>query len=87
MHATAYVAPSGARVFNGSTFAYGCFLVRRCPSNLGMPAQSVASRRVVTTMVANVTNWVGRGTIAVRSDVSAPELRVAVPNHQLATDD
>jgi hypothetical protein len=87
MHATAYVAPSGARVFNGSTFAYGCFLVRRCPSNLGMPAQSVASRRVVTTMVANVTNWVGRGTIALRSDVTAPELRVAVPNHRLATDD
>lgn len=87
MHATAYVAPSGARVFNGSTFAYGCFLVRRCPSNLGMPAQSVESRRVVTTMVTNVTNWVSRGTIVVPGGAAAPELRVAVPNHQLAEDD
>lgn len=85
MHSTAFVAPSGARVFNGSTFAYGCFLVRRCPSNLGIPAQSVESRRVVTTMVTNITNWVGRGTIGVTG--GAPELRVAVPNHPLATDD
>ncbi|MET9275264.1 N,N-dimethylformamidase beta subunit family domain-containing protein [Kribbella sp. NPDC003557] len=87
MHATAFVAPSGARVFNGSTFTYSCFLVRRCPSNLGMPAQSVASRRVVTTMVTNVTNWVGRGTLIVPSGAAAPELRVAVPNHDLALDE
>ena len=78
------VAPSGARVFNGSTFTYGCFLVRRCPSNLGMPAQSVASRRVVTTMVTNVTSWVSRGTITVPGGAAAPELRIAVPNHELA---
>ncbi|WP_141855978.1 N,N-dimethylformamidase beta subunit family domain-containing protein [Kribbella jejuensis] len=86
MHATAFVAPSGARVFNGSTFAYGCFLVRRCPSNLGIPAESVASRQVVTTMVANIANWVGRG-ILTASAATTAELRVAVPRQSLAVGD
>ncbi|WP_329482752.1 hypothetical protein OG555_11180 [Kribbella sp. NBC_01484] len=89
MHATAFIAPSGARVFNGSTFTYSCFLLRRCPSNLGIPTPSVASRRAVTTMVTNITNWVGRGTIrtpASTAAAAAAELRAAVPQQQLEVD-
>jgi hypothetical protein len=82
MHATAFVAPSGARVFNGSTFAYGCFLVRRCPSNWNIPTPSAASQQAVTVMVNNVTDWVGRGTIKPPVDTAAA-LRVAVPQQQL----
>ncbi|NUR98497.1 MAG: hypothetical protein HOV67_24985 [Kribbellaceae bacterium] len=88
MHATAFVAPSGARVFNGSTFTYGCFLLRHCPSIYAIPAPSVASRRAVTTMVSNVTNWVGRGTIRTPTGTAAAaELRVAVPDQKVAADD
>ncbi|MEV6890860.1 N,N-dimethylformamidase beta subunit family domain-containing protein [Kribbella sp. NPDC051137] len=86
MNVTAFVAPSGARVFNGSTFTYGCFLVRRCPSNLRVPVPSVASRRVVTTMVTNVANWVSRGALATSASASAPALTVTVPDAQLPTD-
>ncbi|MEU4289785.1 N,N-dimethylformamidase beta subunit family domain-containing protein [Kribbella sp. NPDC026596] len=82
MHATAFVAPSGARVFNGSTFAYGCFLVRRCPSNWNIPTPSAASQQVVTIMVNNITDWVGRGTIKPPVDTAAV-VRVAVPQQQL----
>ncbi|MGW1344553.1 N,N-dimethylformamidase beta subunit family domain-containing protein [Kribbella sp. NPDC002412] len=83
MHATAFTAPSGARVFNGSTFVYGCFLVRRCPANWGIPAQSAASQQVVATMLTNITNWAGRGTIRIPPDPVAPVLRAAVPKHEL----
>ena len=65
MHTTTYTAPSGARVLNGSTFAYGCFLVRRCPSNWAVPAPDVPSQQAVGTIVANITEWVSNGTIAV----------------------
>ncbi|WP_406047727.1 N,N-dimethylformamidase beta subunit family domain-containing protein [Kribbella sp. NBC_00889] len=82
MHATAFIAPSGARVFNGSTFAYGCFLVRRCPSNWNIPAPSAASQQIVTVMVNNITDWVGRGTITPPDDTAAAA-RVAVPQQQL----
>ncbi|MEV4264960.1 N,N-dimethylformamidase beta subunit family domain-containing protein [Kribbella sp. NPDC049584] len=90
MHATVFIAPSGARVFNGSTFTYSCFLLRRCPSNLRIPTPSVASRRAVTTMVTNITNWVGRGTIRTPAGpatvAATAELRAAVPQQRLALD-
>jgi hypothetical protein len=85
MHTTTYTAPSGARVLNGSTFAYGCFLVRRCPSNWTVPTPSDASQRTVATMVANLTEWVSRGTIAVPADTVAADMQVAVPQYQLHT--
>ncbi|MDX2969203.1 N,N-dimethylformamidase beta subunit family domain-containing protein [Kribbella solani] len=85
MQATAYTAPSGARVMNGSTFAYGCFLVQRCPSNWTVPAPSVASQQAVATIVANITEWVSRGDITVPSGTSAAKVRVAVPKHPLQT--
>jgi hypothetical protein len=87
MHATAFTAPSGARVFNGSTFAYGCFLVRRCPANWDVPTPSTASQQVVATMLANVTTWVGRGTIQLPANTAAASLRVGVPKHAIAVDD
>lgn len=85
VHVTAYTAPSGARVMNGSTFAYGCFLVRRCPSNWTVPAPDAASQRAVATMVGNITEWVSRGSIDVPADTLAANVRVAVPKHKLAT--
>ncbi|TCC58182.1 hypothetical protein E0H73_28080 [Kribbella pittospori] len=85
MHTTAYTAPSGARVVNGSTFAYGCFLVRRCPSNWTVPAPSVASQQAVGTIVGNITEWVSKGTIQVPADTTAAAIRVAPPKHTLQT--
>jgi hypothetical protein len=83
MHTTAYVAPSGARVVNGSTFAYGCFLVRRCPSNWTVPAPSAASQQTAGVMVANIAEWVSRGTIQIPSDTTLAQVRVAVPKFTL----
>jgi hypothetical protein len=83
MQATAYTAASGARVLNGSTFAYGCFLVRRCPSNWTVPAPDAPSQQAVGTMVANLTEWVSRGAIAVPADTSIAAVRVAVPKQPL----
>jgi hypothetical protein len=85
MHATAYTAPSGARVMNGSTFAYGCFLVRRCPSNWTVPAPDATSQKAVATIVGNITQWVSQGTINVPADTTAASMRVAVPKHTLQT--
>jgi hypothetical protein len=83
MHATTYTAPSGARVFNGSTFAYGCFLVARCPSNWAVPTPSATSRQVVGTMVANIAEWVSRGQLVVPNDTAV--LRATVPKQALAS--
>ncbi|HET6987759.1 MAG TPA: N,N-dimethylformamidase beta subunit family domain-containing protein [Kribbella sp.] len=80
--ATAFTAPSGARVFNGSTFAYGCFLVRRCPSTWNVPAPSAASQQVATIMINNITDWVGQGTIKPPVDTVAA-MRVAVPEQSI----
>jgi hypothetical protein len=85
MHTTAYTAPSGARVVNGSTFAYGCFLVQRCPSNWTVPAPDTDSQKAVATIVANITQWVSQGTINVPADTTAATMRVAVPKHPLQT--
>jgi hypothetical protein len=87
MHATTYTAPSGARVLNGSTFAYGCFLVARCPSNWNVPTPSSTSRQAVSTMVANITEWVSRGTIAVPADTTIAQVRAAVPKQKLELSD
>ncbi|GAA1598877.1 N,N-dimethylformamidase beta subunit family domain-containing protein [Kribbella karoonensis] len=86
VHATAFTAPSGARVFNGSSFAYGCFLVRRCPANWNIPTPAAASQQVVTLMLGNITDWVGRGTIQLPTDTGAAALRVGVPKQAIATD-
>jgi hypothetical protein len=85
VHATAFTAPSGARVFNGSSFAYGCFLVRRCPANWNIPTPSVASQQAVAIMLSNVTEWVSRGTI--QPPVDAAVLRVGVPKEAIAIGD
>ncbi|HET6987908.1 MAG TPA: N,N-dimethylformamidase beta subunit family domain-containing protein [Kribbella sp.] len=85
MHTTAYTAPSGARVLNGSTFAYGCFLVRRCPSNWTVPAPGEDSQQAVAAIVGNITEWVSRGTIDVPADTTAATVRVAVPKYKLET--
>jgi hypothetical protein len=85
MHTTTYTAPSGARVLNGSTFAFGCFLGGSCPSNWTVPTPSQASRQAVGTMVANITEWVSRGTITVPSDTTIAAVRVAVPKHKIET--
>ncbi|MGW5188123.1 N,N-dimethylformamidase beta subunit family domain-containing protein [Kribbella sp. NPDC004138] len=85
MHITTYTAPSGARVLNGSTFAYGCFLVGRCPSNWTVPSPDAASQKAVATIVGNIAQWVSQGTITVPADTTAAKLRVAVPKHPLQT--
>jgi hypothetical protein len=87
MHVTTYTAPSGARVLNGSTFAYGCFLVRRCPANWTVPAPDETSQQAVAAIVGNITEWVSRGTINVPSDTTAAAVRVSVPKYKLATPD
>ncbi|MEJ1132827.1 N,N-dimethylformamidase beta subunit family domain-containing protein [Kribbella sp. CCNWLW197] len=87
MHTTAFVAPSGARVVNGSTFAYGCFLVSRCPSNWTVPTPSAASRQAVGKIVSNLTEWVSRGGIQVAADTTVAQVRVAVPKFALPTEE
>ncbi|HEU4946829.1 MAG TPA: N,N-dimethylformamidase beta subunit family domain-containing protein [Kribbella sp.] len=83
VHATTFTASSGARVLNGSTFAYACFLVGRCPSNWTVPAPSSASQQAVGIMVANITAWVSRGAIVVPKDTTINQMRVAVPKHKV----
>lgn len=85
MQATTFTAPSGARVLNGSTFAYGCFLVARCPSNWAVPTPSAASQQAVGTMVANIAGWVSRGELVVPIDTAVAKVRAAVPKQALAT--
>ncbi len=83
MHLTTYTAPSGARVLNGSTFAFGCFLVARCPSNWTVPTPSTAAQLAVGKIVANITEWVSRGAIVVPADTTIAQVRAAVPKHKL----
>jgi hypothetical protein len=83
MHATIYTAPSGARVLNGSTFAYSCFLVGRCPANWSVSAPSAASRTAVGIMMANVTQWVTRGQVIVPNATVTPAMKVVVPKHTI----
>lgn len=60
---TTSTAPSGARVFNGSTFAYGCFLGGVCPTSWKVVDPPASSRSTVATMMRNLMTWVGRGEI------------------------
>jgi hypothetical protein len=83
MEATTYTAASGARVLNGSSFAYGCFLVGRCPTNWTVPTPSDASRRTVGIMLANITEWVSRGTISVPSETTTAKMAVTVPKNSV----
>ena len=54
---TAFASPSGARVFNGSTFAYGCFVGGVCSPTWQVSAVPDASRRVASQIVRNVLSW------------------------------
>jgi hypothetical protein len=81
---TTYTAPSGARVLNGSTFAYGCFLVRRCPSNWTVPAPTAQSQRTVGQMMANITSWATHGRSVVLSATPA-KMTATVPKLSLQT--
>lgn len=83
MHLTTYTSPSGARVLNGSTFAFGCFLVARCPSNWTVPTPSAASQQAVGTIVANISEWVSRGQIQVPNDTAIAKALAAVPKEAL----
>ncbi|WP_020388556.1 N,N-dimethylformamidase beta subunit family domain-containing protein [Kribbella catacumbae] len=83
MHMTTYTAPSGARVLNGSTFAFACFLVARCPSNWTVPTPSPASQLAVGKIVANIAEWVSHGQIAVPADTTIAQVRAAVPKQKL----
>jgi hypothetical protein len=81
MHTTAFTAPSGARVFNASTFGLGCFLVGRCSSTWTVPNPPASSQLVVATMVANITEWVTVGEVTLKATTSAaaPKMKVAPP--------
>ncbi|WP_433013857.1 N,N-dimethylformamidase beta subunit family domain-containing protein [Kribbella sp. CA-294648] len=87
MHLTTFTASSGARVLNGSTFAYGCFLVARCPSNWTVPSPSAASQRAVGSMMANITEWVSRGVIDVPRDDVTALMQAAVPKQRIEQSD
>ncbi len=79
MDITTYTAPSGARVLNGSTFAYGCYVVGRCPSNWTVSTPPEASRKTVGIMLSNITAWVSGGTITVPNETTSAKLAVTVP--------
>lgn len=87
MHLTTFTASSGARVLNGSTFAFGCFLVARCPSNWTVPTPTQASQRAVGSMMANITEWVSRGVIDVPRDDVTALMRAAVPKQKIEVSD
>lgn len=87
MQTTTLTAPSGARVLNGSTFAFSCFLVGRCPANWTVPAPSAASQKTVGIMMANVTDWVTRGAVTVPNGTSTPPMQVIVPKHTVQLHD
>jgi hypothetical protein len=61
MNPTAYTAASGARVFNGSSFVYGCFVVQQCPSNWGDGGAkpTAAEAAEVSLAIGNVARWQG----------------------------
>jgi hypothetical protein len=81
--ATTYIAPSGARVLSGATFAYGCYLVRRCPLNWTVPVPTAESQQVVGQMMANVTAWATHG--ASVPSASALSTTAVVPKMNIST--
>lgn len=62
---TAYTAPSGARVFNGASLAWSCFLLANCPTNWrnGKSPLTVSPETAgyVGTAVSNVLFWAQTG--------------------------
>jgi hypothetical protein len=79
MHAmiTAYTAPSGARVFDGSSLAWSCYLIAYCPwyktgtATLSIaPELANAEGQVVTNIVAWAATGVEPGTAAAARSVS-----------------
>ena len=88
MKATAWTHPSGARVFNGASFAYGCFLVSRCPTSWTVPTPSAADGDVVGRMVANALRWTSQGGAPPASDTrdSAPGVGVELTPQRLPQD-
>lgn len=83
METTAFTAPSGARVFNASTFAFGCYLGGSCSSGWTVPNPPLSSRQTVGIMMANVTKWVTNGEVVIPSAAlsasSTPKLKVTLP--------
>lgn len=61
MTITAFVAPSGARVFNASVFSFSCYLVRRCTTDWTVPTPSSTSQQLVAIMMKNVLAWLEPG--------------------------
>jgi hypothetical protein len=85
MHITTFTAPSGARVFNGSTFAYSCFLNATCSIGWTNPRPTATQQKLVGIMVANITKWVSRGTVtlAQAEKTTLQPMKVKAPQRQL----
>jgi hypothetical protein len=85
MHITTFTAPSGARVFNGSTFAYACFAGGSCSSTWTVPTPSAASQKNVGIMLANITTWVSNGavTLTQTEKTTVAPTKVKVPQQDL----
>jgi hypothetical protein len=85
MHITAFTAPSGARVFNGSTFAYGCFLVGRCATGWTVPSPSSTSQKNVGIMMSNILKWTSSGavTLTQAEKTAVSSMKVKVPQRPL----
>lgn len=83
MESTTFTAPSGARVFNASTFAFGCYLGGSCSATWTVPRPPASSQQTVGIMMANVTKWVTRGQVVVPSAsltaTTIPKLKVTLP--------
>ena len=89
MTITAFVAPSGARVFNASVFSFGCFLNRRCTSDWTVPAPSQTSSNLVQIMMKNVLAWLepGAAEIPMATETKlAPASNANPPRNSLPVD-
>lgn len=83
MESTTFTAASGARVFNASTFAFGCYLGGSCSATWTVPLPPASSQQTVGIMMANVTKWVSRGQVVVPDTAltaaATPKLKVTLP--------
>jgi hypothetical protein len=59
----AYTAPSGARVFGGSTFGWSCFLVQNCPTSWSVNV-SAEDAAAVGQAIRNIFAWADSGLVA-----------------------
>jgi hypothetical protein len=83
MTATTFTSPSGARVLNASVWSIGCFLGGRCPDTWTVPVPSPTSIQRVGIMMANITEWVTKGTVVVPDATTPQALTVKVPMQTL----